>query len=283
MTRITRREFARLVTAVVAAGTCKTLLAVDSRARSLPAYAGPWRSLFNGKDLMGWTFYQDGVGETDTTNAVVVEQGMIHMFSPRHTGDDRPGFGHIATTRESADYHLRLEYKFGDKRFEPRLLAKRNSGVLYHMFPQRDRVWPNSVELQLQESDVGDAILINTRCYPGADLGGTPAWPDQVPVLARPALPTPSGPRPEIERQLVRKNGDFERVQDWNTIEVLAIGDKAAHLVNGRIVNTLYELVGQDVQDRDAYRPLTKGRIGLELEAAEVFFRKVEIRSFATG
>jgi hypothetical protein len=53
----------------------------------------------------------------------------------------------------------------------------------------------------------------------------------------------------------VRKNGDFEKIQDWNSIELLAIGDKSAHLVNGRIVNTLFELQGQDVRDRNAYAP----------------------------
>jgi hypothetical protein len=280
---MTRRDFCGWVAAVIATGARDAALAAEGGSRSLPAYAGPWMALFNGEDLAGWSFYQDGIGETDTTNAVVVEQGTIHMLGPHHTGGDHAGFGHIATVGEHGNYHLRLEYKFGAKRFEPRLLAKRNSGVLYHMFPQRDRVWPNSVELQLQESDVGDAITINTRCYPGADLGGTPAWPNQVPVLARPIWPAPAGTRPEIERQLVRKSGDFERIQDWNTIEVLAIGDKAAHLVNGRIVNTLFELVGQDVDDRNVYRRLTRGRIGLELEAAEVFFRNVEIRPFAAG
>ncbi len=86
-----------------------------------------------------------------------------------------------------------------------------------------------------------------------------------------------------LERQHVKKNGDFERQLDWNTIELLAIGDKAAHLVNGRIVTTLYELVAQEVVNRDVYRPLTGGRIGLELEAAEVMFRNVEIRAFQPG
>jgi len=279
--QLTRRDFSRLVTAFAAAGICEALFPAKVRAESLPPYAGPWMPLFNGKDLAGWSFYQDGVGETDKTNAVVVEKGIIHMLGPRHTGGDRPGFGHIATTREYSNYHLRLEFKFGERRFEPRLLAKRNSGVLYHMFPEKDRVWPNAVEFQLEESDVGDAIMINTRCYPGADLGGTPAWPKQRPDFAvRPTFPPPDDPRPDIEYQVVRKNGDFEKLLDWNTIEVLAIEDKAAHLVNGRIVNTLYELVGQDVQDRNTYRPLTKGRIGLELEVAEVFFRNVELRQF---
>lgn len=278
-----RRDFSRLMAAVLATDSFDTLLADDIEIGSLPAYAGPWMPLFNGTDLSGWTFFQDGVGETDKTNAVVVEQGQIRMLGPRHTGGARPGFGHIATVREYANYHLRLEFKFGDARFEPRLLSKRNSGVLYHMFPERDRVWPNSIEFQLEESDVGDAILINARCYPGADLGGTPAWPNQVPTDPRPTFPRREGPRPQIERQRVRKNGDFEIIQDWNKIELLAIGNKAAHLVNGRIVNTLYELEAQDVADRDVYRPLTNGRIGLEVEAAEVSFRHVEIRQLGVG
>lgn len=249
---------------------------------SLPAYAGPWTPLFNGRDLDGWTFFQDGVGQADTTKAVSVGNGVIHMLGPKHSGTAAPGFGHIATTREYGDYHLRLQYRFGEARFEPRLLAKRNSGILYHMFPARDRVWPNSIEFQLQESDVGDAILINTRCWPGADLGGTPAWPVNASFAARPTFPPPANPRPAIERQSLKKNGSgFERLQDWNTIELIAYGDRAAHLVNGRIVNTIYDIVGQEVTDRNVYRPLTRGRIGLEIEGAEVMFRNIEIRLFS--
>src|SRR5262245_60696946 len=108
-----RRDFSRLLAVVVGAGRSAALFANDE-VRSLPAYAGPWTSLFNGTNLDGWTFYQDGIGGTDKTNAVVVEQGEIRMLGPRHTGGARPGFGHIATAREYTNYHLRLEYKFGE-------------------------------------------------------------------------------------------------------------------------------------------------------------------------
>jgi hypothetical protein len=270
-----RRQFSGLLAALMAAGPQGV---ARSASPSLPKYAGPWTPLFNGKDLTGWTFYQDGVGDRDGNDALVIDKGVIHMLGPRYRMAGTP-FGHIATEAEYENYHLRLDFKFGEARFEPRLLAKRNSGVLYHMYPERDRVWPNSIEFQLEESDVGDAILINTRCYPGADLGGTPAWPNQVPVSPRPVFVTPPEPRQPIERQHVRKNGDFERIQEWNTIELLAIGNKTAHLVNGRVVNSLYELEGQDVKDRNVYRPLTRGRIGLELECAEAFFRRIEIRA----
>ena len=47
--------------------------------------------------------------------------------------------------------------------------------------------------------------------------------------------------------------------------------------MNGRIVNTLYWMVGP--QTGDTRPALTKGRIALEFEAAEVMFRSVRIRS----
>jgi len=274
---VNRREFVHFASAASIVGSLPPLV---SFAQSIPASAGPWVQLFNGSNLDGWDFYQDRVGIKDTTNAVTVHDGMIHMLGPAHTGGSAPGFGHIATRREYANYHLRIEYKFGERRFEPRLLAKRNSGLLYHMFPERDRVWPNSVEFQFQESNMGDAILINARCWPGANQGGTPAWPTQ-PSATPKATFTVVEPRPAIERQYLPRNGDFERMDDWNTIELIAIGDRAAHLVNGRIVNTLYEIVGQAIDDRNVYRPLTKGRLALEIEGAEIFIRKVELRLFS--
>src|SRR4029453_9711383 len=125
-----------------------------AEAQSIPVSVGPWMPLFNGRNFDGWDYFQEGVGTTDKTNAAVVHDGMIHMLGPTHTGGDRPGFGHVATQREYSNYHLRVEYRFGERRFEPRLLAKRNSGILYHMFPERDRVWPNCIEFQLEESDL---------------------------------------------------------------------------------------------------------------------------------
>jgi hypothetical protein len=274
---VTRRAFNQLFAATALATATRSGLTSEP---SLPAYDGPWLPLFNGRNLDGWSFYQDGVGQKDANNAILIETGEIHMLGPRYRAAGTP-FGHIATEAEYGDYHLRLEYRYGDIRYEPRLLAKRNSGILYHLYPQRDRIWPNSIEFQLEESDVGDAILINARCYPGVDLGGTPAWPAQIPLEPRPVFSTPSEPRQPLERQRVLKNGNFERLGQWNTVELLAIGNRAAHLVNGRIVASLYELEGQDVVDRNRYRPLTRGRIGLELECAEVFFRRIEIRRFA--
>jgi hypothetical protein len=277
MTTFNRRQALAAAAAFAACGA-GTASAAQAPVRTLPEYSGPWVSLFNGRNLDGWTYFQEGQGTTDRANTAVIQNGVIHCLGPKHTGGDRPGFGFLATAREYGNYHLRLDYRYGEKRFEPRLLQKRNSGVLVHAFPQ-DKIWPNTVECQLEEGDCGDLILMNTRCWPGGDLGGTPAWPNNA--LAQ-RVPHPTGPnRPAIERQRLIKNGDFERRLEWNTVEVLTVGDKLAVLVNGRIVNTAYEIVGQDVNDRDLYTPLTKGRIGLEIEGAEVMFRNIQLRAFA--
>lgn len=84
-----------------------------------------------------------------------------------------------------------------------------------------------------------------------------------------------------LARQWLRHAGHYESLDDWNTLDLYAFGDQAAHLVNGRIVNTLYWMVGP--QAGDTRPPLTKGRIALEFEAAEIMFRSVRIRSLDDG
>ena len=72
-----------------------------------------------------------------------------------------------------------------------------------------------------------------------------------------------------------------EREFEWNKIEIIAINDKAAHLVNGRIINTLFDMRVQQNDNRNTFVPLTSGRIALEIEAAEAMFRNIQIRQIA--
>lgn len=257
------------------------LPAFASKANSLPTYDGDWQPLFNGKDLTGWNIFDEQSGLSNSSKLINVQNGIIHILAPDTYSDTASPFGYIATEKAYRNYHLSLEFKFGLTRYDPRRLAKRNNGVLYHLEPTVNKIWPNGVEFQLQESDMGDAILINAQCWPGADLGGTPAWPTQVPVTQKPVIMTPPEPRREIERQRVIKNGNFEREFEWNKIEIIAINDKAAHLVNGRIINTLFDMRVQQTDNRNTFIPLTSGRIALEIEAAEAMFRNIQIRQIA--
>jgi hypothetical protein len=61
-----------------------------------------------------------------------------------------------------------------------------------------------------------------------------------------------------------------------NTLDLIAFGDQAAHLVNGRIVNTLFKMA---LPGADRMRtPLTRDRVALEFEQAEICFRDIAIR-----
>lgn len=246
-----------------AAGTLKTS---SSRA----AADEGWQHLFNGRDLSGWHFFQDGVGDVDRGGAVRVRDSAIHLLGSDFRGPDAPGVGFLTTTERFSDFHLQLDYRWGERRFAPRLLHKRNSGLIYHLADLPERLWPDCVELQLQESDVADAILVNMTATQGASLGGTPAWPNQPEgaVIPRGAASRVDG----VSRLWFRKDGNFEREHEWNRIDLIVVGDRAAHLVNGRIVNTLF-----GVRNAAGDAP-GAGHIALELESAEIMFRRIAIR-----
>jgi hypothetical protein len=63
---------------------------------------------------------------------------------------------------------------------------------------------------------------------------------------------------------------------EWTTIELICYGDKSLHVVNGHVVmvlqNSRYVQNGKQV-------PLTKGKLQLQSEGAEVFFKDIQIKS----
>ena len=75
------------------------------------------------------------------------------------------------------------------------------------------------------------------------------------------------------------KDGNFELLDQWNTVEVLWQGDKAAHIVNGRTVNAATRLQQPDPQNAGNFIPLTRGKIAIEIEFAEIWFRRIEVKS----
>ncbi len=76
----------------------------------------------------------------------------------------------------------------------------------------------------------------------------------------------------------VLKSGDFEDRGGWNTVEVILEADRSKHLVNGRIVNTAWDIKRPDPQNPFHMIPLKSGRILLEAEGAEIWFRNVKIK-----
>lgn len=209
------------------------VLLVVTPARSV---AQDFQPLFNGKDLSGWYSFLKKEGKnSDSDRVFTVGNGLLKI-----TGKN---FGYIVTERSFANFHLVVEFKWGEKKYPPRENAVRDNGICYYVVPT-DKVWPRSVECQIQEGDCGDFWLIDSVT---AVVGG---------VLQGPTKNT-----------RVIKTKDAERpTGEWNRIEIIAVNGKCTHIVNGVVVNE-----ASDVS-------LRSGRILVQSEGAEIYYRKIEIK-----
>ena len=198
---------------------------------------GAVRSLFNGKDLTGWTIFiphkdKSIASDADPQGVFKVEDGVLHV-----SGEE---FGALTTKDAFENYRLKLEVKWGTKKWPPRDQAKtpRDSGVLLHCVGP-DKLWTKSIECQIQEHDFGDFWMV----------GGT--------TLAV---------NGKVEKGRAIKTKDAEKPNgEWNVVEIVCDGDKITNIVNGVVVNE-----GKNASE-------TKGRILLQSEGAEVFFRNIEL------
>jgi hypothetical protein len=262
--KMERREFLAMAAPMVAAP-----FVITRRASAFAAQAGfpaagadGWISLLNFRDLDGmYTFLQkSGKGAAEAKGMVTFEDGMLHIMGNPVTGQPAEA-GYIATNQEFENYRLRAEYKWGMKRFLPRLEAKRDNGLLYHLVGE-DKVWPACAECQVQEGDVGDYFMLgNAR---GSSGGNNPT--------------IYSGSN---NRKLRDQGGEFENHNDWNVVEVIVQGDKSSHLINGVTVNSISNMQQPDPENSGKFIPLTRGKVAIEIEYAEIWYRKFEIKTLA--
>ena len=118
-----------------------------------------WQPLFNGRDLNGWyTFLQEHGRDADPDHIVSIDNGVIHLYRDTTNGS-RVVQGYIATEKEYGNYHLRLQYRWGEKKFEPRAAMPRDAGIYYHMVG-KDAVWPMGLQCQIQEGNTGDLLAL---------------------------------------------------------------------------------------------------------------------------
>ena len=67
---------------------------------------------------------------------------------------------------------------------------------------------------------------------------------------------------------------DAEKPNAWNLIEIYCIGDTAVHLVNGVVVMILNH---SSQLDKGELTPLASGKIQIQSEGAEVFYRNIQL------
>lgn len=236
-----------------------------------------FKSLFNGTDLTGFYTYLKGEGKNNDPQKVFqVHDGVVHVYKDAVEGSAMP-FGYFATEQEYSDYHLRFQYKWGQKRFGSRSKAKRDAGLLYHVVGPDggpNGTWPYSVECQVQEGDTGDIFAVGTSVTTTIDpaKAKTPTFLD----ASSGGTEYTSPQRLKVNSRVIRDS--MAEVDGWNTVEVIVRGDSAIHIVNGKVNNRVLHATVPNLDKPEEWVPLRKGRILFQAEGAELTYRGIEIK-----
>ncbi len=229
--------------------------------------------LFNKVSFDGWyKFIKDRGRNNDPSGVFTISDSLLRVFGKE--------WGCITTTSEYENYHLIVEFKWGEKTFTPRLGRARDSGVLLNSVGKDGAfggAWMHSVECQLIEGGTGDFIVVGDSSdkfaitAPVAEkkqgksylfqLGGTlktinygrinrygrnPNWQDIMGVQDKSNIEKPKG--------------------EWNKLECIVIDNSISIYLNGFLVNQVFDAKPH------------KGRIQIQSEGAEIFFRKIDLR-----
>lgn len=267
-----------------APATPQTLVLTD-----VPKPTGPVRALFNGRNLSGW---QPWLGYPNPSVTYRDKPGATPIGRSRATAGDfavRPidgkpalwvkgeTWGALVHDADLHDYHLRLEYRWGDKRWAPRADQPPNNGLLYHTHGTPGTVfgtWQPSVEFEIMQGSTGMAVAV------GRDVRiRTTAALD--PSLISPPVRYRMGGKPVeiVNGSLiwnVENARDAERpAGQWNVLDLYVLGDRAVHVVNGVPVMLVEGLATAGAGG--VRTPLTHGHVQLQSEGAETWFRSVTV------
>lgn len=243
-----------------------------------------WQNLFNEKDLNGWDTYLGPAYDTiqnkhDTLNVPGLNNDSHHVFSVVNE-DGVPAIridgshnGGISTLQEFENYHLKLEFKWGQLKWHPRKDRKRDSGLLYHAVGPHGAdygFWMRSQELQIQEGDCGDYWGVAGGMMDIPAKGDAPekyVYDPTAPLLDFSSIS-------EHGRRCIKHPDAEKPTGEWNTVDIYCKGDTAVHVINGVVNMILYH---SRQFDGEKEIPLTKGKIQIQSEGAEVYYRNIRL------
>jgi len=228
--------------------------------------------LFNGRDLGGWYTFLKGHGRgNDPKNVFTVADGMIRI-----SGEE---WGCITTEEEFENYHLVVEFKWGDETYEPRVSRARDSGILLHSTGEDggySGIWMHSIECQIIEGGTGDLLVvgdgsdkfaITSPVAPQKQGSSFVFQPAGLPATIHGGRINWYGRDPDWQDvKDFRGEQDVEKpVGEWNTLECIVDRGRITVFLNGVLVNRALDA-----------RP-RRGRIQIQSEGAEIFFRRIDL------
>lgn len=185
-------------------------------------------------------------------------------------------YGCVFTKENFKNYRLKLKVKFGAKKWEPRTDKLMDAGVLYHSQGEAGvdywRAWMLSQEFQVMEGHFGDYwnianAAIDIRAY--IPEGSMSAVADESQQFI------PFGTHTENTGFCMRKMRAETPYNGWTEIELVCFEGKSLHIINGKVVMVLKN---SRYFDGEKFQPLTEGKIQLQSEAGEVYYKDIKIK-----
>ena len=224
-----------------------------------PKVDAGFRQLFDGVDLAGWDRYLGiPVGESTPLGLENDPRGVFSVTSV----DGEPAihisgevWGALISKEELSDFELRLEYKWGTAVWPP--LKFKDSGVMVLSTGPFGAV--NAGGPTLSNPPGSGAFMVSVEFQIAAgDIGG---------LYTLGPVSTQNAPRAPIA----------EVPSAWNHVTIVVRGASSQHFLNGQLVTSAsgYETnwPGQPAV------PLTRGKIQLQSEGGEIYFRHIELRA----
>lgn len=234
-----------------------------------------WISLFNGKNMEGWTpkFRGCPLGE-NFNDTFRVEDGVLKVCYDKY--DEFNGrFGHLFYKDKFAHYRLRVEYRFvGEQVKGGAGWAWRNNGVMVHSQDPKsmevNQEFPVSIEVQLLGGDGTNPRTTANLCSPGTN------------VVMNDTL---------IRQHCYDSTSETYHGDVWVTVEIEVRGNKRIrHLIDGK---TVLEYSEPQLDDKDANARrlmdsgapimIEEGFIALQAESHPTEFRKIELLPLEEG
>jgi hypothetical protein len=198
------------------------------------------QSLFNGKDLTGWTMdIPASDKKPDLAKPFIVRDGMLVSLG-------KP-FGHLLTEKEFENYRLIAEYRFAGK--------PGNCGVLVHASKLRNlyKMYPQSIEVQMNHTHAGDFWCIVENI--------------EVPnMISRRGAKEKWGITEGKARRILNlTDGSEKPVGEWNRMKIECLGDQLKVWVNSELVNHGHSCTAK------------RGKLSIQAEGSEVEFRRLDL------
>lgn len=244
-----------------------------------------WTSLFNAKNLKGWDSYigppLNDSGKMISEIAVGLNKDPKKVFTVVELDGEKvirisgEQWGGIATQNEFANFHLQLQFKWGNLSWGQKKNKKKDSGLLYFATGKNGAdygAWMRSQEFQIEEGNCGDywGVAGATQDIPAVINADSSYVYDKNGILNNFSAVSKTG------RHCLKK-GDAENTSgQWNTVDLYCFGDTSIHVINGKVMMVLFH---SSQVDNGHIAPLTKGKIQLQSEGAEVFYKNLKIES----